>query len=131
VQVQTQRGRPSKAMPYFTTILKASSLPPSAYVSLDELFRKHNPHGLSLASLVALIARENALRWCVKWIPQHLETSTVALSIAETERRLLIGFALVLEMIVAAQIAQEEIYDIIVIKQVLIAVREIILLVPK
>ena len=107
-------------MPYYTSILKASSLPPSCYLDLVSLLT-NNPHNLPLASLVARIVRENALQWVLSNIPTTLEQTN--LTLIDVEKKFMHLLSLIMEMIVASEIASEDLESIISIKQTLMTVR--------
>jgi hypothetical protein len=51
-------------MPFYSCILKATSLPEELYPDLEELQSKErNPHNLPLARVVSILVRENVCRW--------------------------------------------------------------------
>lgn len=118
-------------MPFYgCQTLKASSLPASQVVSLEELLRREeaaNPFCIySLARLVSRLIRENSCQWLVKNVTPLIKndrSTPQKLSDVELENLILHLLSIALETIAAAELAGEDIYFLFAIKQIMISVR--------
>jgi hypothetical protein len=110
-------------MPFYSCILKATSLPENLYPDLEKLqSEEQNPHHLPLARLVSVLVRENSSRW----LSDNISDDINLWSQHELEQCVMHCFALVLEMIVAAEVAKEPLHELLLIKFVLSRCRSLI-----
>eukprot|EP01128_Nolandella_sp_AFSM9_P010266 TRINITY_DN7059_c0_g1_i1.p1 TRINITY_DN7059_c0_g1~~TRINITY_DN7059_c0_g1_i1.p1 ORF type:complete len:582 (-),score=102.00 TRINITY_DN7059_c0_g1_i1:27-1772(-) len=112
-------------MPFYRSLLGNSALPLNEKLNLKKLSsdENYNAHFLSLAKLVSRLSRELSCEWIVKNIPSDSISTTwapKAYSQEKVKTLVLESFSLVLEMIVAAEFAREDLHSLFVIKHALI-----------